>query len=91
MFSNDSGVQVGEDTEAGGSIQFSNAKTVGDMEGYFYNESLHGGDGVGGSVDYFTGNSNNGPVVGGGITFGAGEGTPTSVTRTDPYISTLAG
>jgi hypothetical protein len=44
------------------------------------------GAGYGGSFDYFFGNSRNGPVVGGGITFGAAAGASVSAGFTNTFI-----
>ncbi|MEJ1970017.1 MAG: RHS repeat-associated core domain-containing protein [Rhizomicrobium sp.] len=68
------GGQFGAEAEAGLSIQASNARTISDLTQLFYNASLHGGAGYGGSADYFWGNSAYGPVVGGGVTLGAAAG-----------------
>ncbi|KAA3445852.1 peptidase C39 [Mesorhizobium sp. SARCC-RB16n] len=68
------GVQIGANVEGGLSIQFSNAQTIGDLRGWFGNIAGHGGVGLGGSMDYFTGDSPHGPVTGGGATVGAAAG-----------------
>jgi RHS repeat-associated protein len=68
------GAQLGADAEGGLSIQISNAKTVGDLRGWFGNIAGHGGLGLGGSMDYFAGDSPHGLVTGGGVTLGAAAG-----------------
>jgi hypothetical protein len=80
------GVGIGASAGVGGSVQVSNAQTIYDLSGAFSNTSLHGGAGLGGSVDYFTGSSPNGPVFGGGITFGASEGGSVSASRTTTQV-----
>jgi len=80
------GVGVGVSLGGGASVQVSNAKTIYDLSGAFNNTSLQAGAGVGGSVDYFTGSSANGPVFGGGITAGSTAGGSVSVTRTTTQV-----
>ena len=80
------GGQVGADVEAGVSVQVSNAKTISDLTGPFGNVSGHAGLGVGGSVDYFTGSSANGPVAGGGVTLGAAAGASVSAGGTNTWL-----
>ena len=80
------GGQVGASAEAGLSVQVSNAKTISDLTGPFFNGSLHAGVGVGGSLDYFTGPSANGQVTGGGITVGAAAGASASAGGTNTWI-----
>jgi hypothetical protein len=80
------GVGVGVEAGVGGSAQVSNAETIYDLSGPFANTSLHGGTGVGGSVDFFTGSSPNGQVTGGGITFGASAGASASLTTTSTQV-----
>lgn len=64
------GGQIGLEEGIGGSVQVSNAQTIYDLSGPFYNGSVHGGIGIGGSIDGFTGSSEHGLVTGFGITFG---------------------
>jgi RHS repeat-associated protein len=59
---------------AGPSLQESNAKFVTDLKGWFAQGSASLGDGLGGTVDVFTGSSSHGPVAGGGLTGGPGAG-----------------
>ena len=80
------GAQVGANVEAGLSIQVSNAKTISDLTGPFFDVSGHAGVGVGGSVDYFTGSSANGPVTGGGVTLGAAAGASVSGGVTNTWL-----
>jgi RHS repeat-associated protein len=82
------GVGAGVEGDFGGSLQFSNAETIYDLSGAFANTSLSGGAVIGGSVDLFTGTSQNGQnaIVGGGITFGAGAGASASVTTTGTQV-----
>lgn len=82
------GAGIGVQAGVGGSVQFSNAPTIYDLSGPFANTSLHGGAGVGGSVDFFTGTTQNGQneVTGGGITFGASTGASASLTTTGTQV-----
>jgi RHS repeat-associated protein len=80
------GVGIGASATVGGSVQVSNAQTIYDLSGAFNNTALYGGAGLGGSVDYFVGNSANGPVFGGGVTFGGSEGGSVSASRTTTQI-----
>ena len=68
------GGAFGEDEDIGWTVQASNALTVDDLAGPFNTGSVSAGDLLGGSVDYFTGPSNNGQVVGVGFTAGEGAG-----------------
>jgi hypothetical protein len=81
------GVTLGASAEAGISLQASNAETICDLTGRFNNFSGHAGAGVGGSVDYFTGNSAHGPVVGGGFTLGAAAGASVSLAETYTWLA----
>ncbi|HEX2581557.1 MAG TPA: RHS repeat-associated core domain-containing protein [Dongiaceae bacterium] len=72
------GAQAGADVEAGLNVQASNAKNISDLRGIFYNVGFHAGAGVGGSLDYFRGDSDDGPVTGGGFTVGAAAGASLS-------------
>jgi RHS repeat-associated protein len=80
------GAGIGVEAGVGGSIQVSNAQTIYDLSGPFANTSIHGGAGLGGSIDLFAGSSPNGPVTGGGITFGASAGASASVTTTGTQV-----
>jgi RHS repeat-associated protein len=79
---------AGAAADAGVSVQVSDAQTVCDLTGRFYNSSVHAGAGWGGSVDAFTGQSPNGPVSGGGVTLGAAAGASGSIgfTETGVYV-----
>lgn len=68
------GGQIGLEAGIGGSVQVSNAQTIYDLSGPFYNGSVHGGTGIGGSIDGFTGKSDHGLVSGFGFTFGLSAG-----------------
>lgn len=69
------GVQFGPGSEnVGLSIQVSNAQTISDLSGPFYNAGAVAGAGTGGSVDIFYGQSADGPVIGGGVTLGEAVG-----------------
>lgn len=68
------GLGVGAKISGGVSVNASNAKTICDLSGPFNQGSLGGGWGPNASGDYFTGNSPNGWVYGGGVTVGAGLG-----------------
>jgi hypothetical protein len=80
------GLGIGVNADAGVSVQVSNAKTIYDLSGAFNNTSLHGGAGLGGSVDYFVGDSPNGPVFGGGVTLGPSAGASVSASRTTTQV-----
>lgn len=72
------------------SFQVSNANTICDLRGNFANTSIHGGEGLGGGVDIFSGHALNGSEINGaGITFGAQEGasagTGISNTQVTPW------
>jgi RHS repeat-associated protein len=83
------GRSQGAATEAGLSLQVSDAYSIHDLSGAFTNSSLHLGDGVGGSIDLFTGPSAHGQVNGKGFTLGTSEGLSKSVTTTDTVICTF--
>ena len=80
------GGQVGGSVEAGLSVQVWNVKTISDPTGPFGNVSAHGGLGVGGTMDYFTGSSPHGPVAGGGVTIGAAAGASLSAGGTNTRL-----
>ena len=77
---------IGASEDAGLSIQVSDALTVDDLSQYYNNVSVHGGEGLGGSADYFSGDSQDGPVEGGGVTFGEAEGASLSIGGTETYV-----
>ncbi|MGC1302357.1 MAG: RHS repeat-associated core domain-containing protein [Caulobacteraceae bacterium] len=83
------GASVGAGGNGGVSVQVSNAQTISDLSGPFGNSSVSAGDGVAGSFDAFTGSSDNGPVVGGGVTFGAGAGASGFLGATTTQINPL--
>jgi hypothetical protein len=85
------GLQVGAIVEGGVSVQVSDAKTIYDLSGRFNNVSLHGGAGFGGSLDLFNGSSANGPVTGGGFTFGLGAGASATISSTSTIVCGAAG
>jgi hypothetical protein len=68
------GVGAGAHASGGLSFTASNAKTIDDLNGWFGNASVGAGAGIDGSVELFAGNSDNGQVIGGGFTLGAGLG-----------------
>lgn len=68
------GAGVGARASAGVSAQGSTAETICDLRGPFTNLSVGAGAGVDASIDGFAGQSDHGPVVGGGFTLGAGLG-----------------
>jgi len=70
------GVGVGASAAAGASIQWSpTAHTICDLGGPFQYGSASAGAGIDGTVDEFTGfNSDGSPIIGGGLTVGAGVG-----------------
>lgn len=67
---------------------YSDALTVDDIKGGFFNGSVRGGDGVGGSVDFFTGESPNGQVYGGGATIGTAAGMSVTSAHTNTIACT---
>jgi hypothetical protein len=77
---------AGESDDLVVSVQGSDAKTVDDLKGVFTNASVHGGDGIGGSLDGFEGSSPDGQVYGGGVTFGASEGGSIQVSKTETLL-----
>jgi hypothetical protein len=85
------GLQVGASAQGSLSIQVSNARTIYDLSGPFSNLSAHGGVGLGGSIDYFTGPSSNGPVTGGGVTLGVAAGVSASIAVTSTTVCGLSG
>jgi RHS repeat-associated protein len=86
------GVGVGVSAGAGLSLQFSNASTIYDLQGQFYNSSFTVGAGYGGSVDSFTGTGlDNRPIIGAGATIGVAAGASGSVTQTTTQICGAQG
>jgi hypothetical protein len=83
------GVGVGEHVSGGVNVAGSNAKTICDLNGPFSNQSLGGGAGLDASVDTFSGSSNNGTIIGAGITLGAGLGLGGSSTITNTTVTPL--
>ena len=74
---------------AGASVAGSNAQTVSDLAGPFWNGSASLGDGVSGSADAFYGPSEHGMVTGGGFTGGVGFGGSASTGMTQTAVQTL--
>lgn len=70
----------------GGSVQVSNAKNVNDLGGPFLNFSGSGGDGAGGTADFFQGPSPDGVVTGGGVTGPVQGGAGAFVGRTNTTV-----
>jgi RHS repeat-associated protein len=68
------GAGVGASASGGLQVQTSNAKTVDDLKGQFYNTSSGAGAGPSASWEVFDGDSKDGLVVGGGFTVGVGVG-----------------
>jgi len=69
------GAGIGANGEAGITGAWSNADCVNDLQGPFQTNSAGGGEGVNGSFETFGGTGSHGqPVIGGGITVGAGAG-----------------
>jgi hypothetical protein len=84
------GYTIGTSRGAGGSVAISNADTVYDLAGPFANTSLSAGNGLGGSLDIFSGHDRNGQVVdGAGITFGAQSGLGLTTGFTGTTITPL--
>ena len=81
----------GLDGGVNGSLQVSNAPTTADLGGYFNNYSFHAGDGVGGTIDLFTGTASNGSAIyGGGGTLGLQAGLGASATITNTGLCDLS-
>jgi len=80
------GAAAGGEGSVGVAVHGANAQDIFDLQGPFYNGSIGAGDGVAGSIDGFTGDSDHGRVIGGGVTVGAGMGAGGSVTRTTTVI-----
>lgn len=73
------GVSAGVSNGAGGQIAYSNADSISDLNGAFNNTSIHGGAGLGGAIDIFSGTSQLGaPVDGFGFTAGEQAGASIS-------------
>lgn len=68
------GVGAGAGFSGGLSFTGSNARTICDLGGWFENSSASIGAGLGGSIEGFSGPSDDGPVSGGGFTAGLGIG-----------------
>ena len=78
---------VGANSFSGVTIQVSNAGSIRDLGGPFWNGSVGGGDGFDGTLDVFGGQGSHGKAVyGGGLTFGVGGGAGTSAGGTLTYI-----
>jgi RHS repeat-associated protein len=80
------GAGAGGEVSGGVVVHGSNAYDIFDLQGPFDNLSVGAGEGVGASIDGFTGDSSHGRVIGGGVTGGAGLGVGGSVTRTTTVI-----
>jgi|GEM_PF-2429688 len=80
------GLGDGAHVSGGLSLAGSNAQTIYDLSGPFSNGSLGGGWGPDASGDFFTGPSDHGLVIGGGVTFGLGLGTGGSSTVTNTTV-----
>jgi RHS repeat-associated protein len=80
------GVQLGASANAGVNIQVTNAQTISDLTGKFWNASAHGGVGLGGSVDYTKGPSANGLVSGVGVTVGLAGGASVAGGITNTWL-----
>jgi hypothetical protein len=72
----------------GGTLSGSNACTIFDLEGLFANGSVSAGEGLGASVDGFSGTSpiTGAPVAGGGFTAGVGIGGGASSMPTNTKV-----
>jgi RHS repeat-associated protein len=71
----------------GVSNSISNATYVSDLSGLGYGASIGGGLGPYGSIDYFTGNTDNGTIFGGGATIGIGAGLGATMGVGKTYVS----
>lgn len=70
------------DRAPGASVQFSNAETVDDLSGQFWNTSVSGGYIAGGTLDGFMGPSDHSTVTGVGFTLGEDTGASIIVGKT---------
>jgi RHS repeat-associated protein len=81
------GFGAGATTGFGLSVQASNANNICDLRGNFANSSIHGGAGLGGALDLFSGHALNGTEINGaGITLGAQEGAAVSTGYTFTHV-----
>jgi hypothetical protein len=87
FFTGGGGGGLGAGIFTGVSIQTSNAKCNDDLSGPFGYGSLSGAFGESGSIDTFWGNSNDGPVFGGGVTIGVGLGAGAAAGGTETVIN----
>lgn len=83
------GGQIGAEEEAGLNVSFSNAKNIADLRGSATVASYHGGIGFGGSVDYFSSVSPDGPVKGIGFTVGEAIGASAATGGSVTYLCTF--
>jgi hypothetical protein len=81
------GAGSGFHVTGGGSLAGSNAVTICDLRGPFSYGSLGAGDGLGASIDAFSGPSKNGWVAGGGFTAGATLGAGGSTGGTQTFVT----
>lgn len=86
-FSGGSGVGVGAGFSGGITLGSSDAKAISNFSGPFAAASLGGGFGPSASTDFFTGDSDNGWVTGGGATIGLGLGGGASSSITYTYVN----
>jgi hypothetical protein len=82
---------IGARASGGIQLQGSNAQTVNDLGGAFYNTSSGAGAGPSGSWETFSGPSSHGFVVGGGFTLGVGVGGGAAAGGSNTYVTPLTG
>jgi len=80
------GAGYGGKGQGGILIHGSNAETIDDLQGPFFNASFGAGEGADVSIDGFFGDSAHGRVVGGGVTLGLGLGVGGSTTYTKTIV-----
>ena len=85
------GIGVGGRVSGGCSVTTSNAASICDLTGLFQNVSAGGGWGPNGAGEAFWGSGPAGPILGGGVTFGTGVGTGSSITVTNTVVARPTG
>jgi hypothetical protein len=83
------GAGIGAGWSGGVNLGVSNAKTICDLNGPFGNASLGVDAGIGATVDGFWGDSPDGVVVGGSVTFGPSLGVTSFNGGTNTYVHPL--
>jgi RHS repeat-associated protein len=85
------GIGAGVSAGAGLSLQGSNAPTIYHLRGGFSNGGLHGGAGLGGTLDGFQGETYGTAITGGGVTLGLSAGASGSASRTGTVVCGFRG